>query len=96
MAGKPSGVPGTLIMALGRPRAAEEAQPFGDRRLGVAGQVGRDLEAGEAIAAAGRVVDGAEDVGGHADVLDGEGEEDRLRVALAAGDDGAQGVVVVG
>ena len=42
------------------------------------------------------VVERAEDVRRHRDVVDGEAQEQLLRVALAAFDEGAQGLVVVG
>ena len=65
-----------------------------DRRRGVVGEVGRALERDEAVAPVARVVGGAQQVGGAADVVERELEEELLRVANAGGDGGAQLVVV--
>ena len=80
---------------IGPAKAAKEAQPLGGRALVVAGEVGRYLEAREAVAGLPLVVQRPQDVGRHADVVDGEVEKDRLRIPLARGYEGAQSVVVV-
>ena len=64
----------------------ERVQPLGlgDRRVGVVGEVGVDLERDPAVARvlAHIVPARAQDVAGRPDVVDGDGEEDLLRVAL--------------
>ena len=65
-----------------------------DGRRGVVGEVGRALEGDEAVAPVARLVGGAQQVGGAADVVERELEEQLLRVANPGGDGGAELVVV--
>ena len=65
-----------------------------DGGRGVVGEVGRALEGDEPVAPGARVVGGAQQVGGAADVLERELEEQLLRVTDTGGDRGAKLVVV--
>ena len=87
---------GDLDHRVGAREFAEEAQRLLDRALGVSGQIRRYFKAGEAVGAARIVVIRSQDVGCHADVLDGQVQENRLRIALAALEERAEGVIVVG
>ena len=60
----PSGVAGTLTIRFVAVDRLPEPARLGERRLGVVREVRRDLEADVAVAAAGRVVDRAQHVGG--------------------------------
>ena len=57
-----------------------------DGGRGVVGEVGRALEGDEPVAPGARVVDGPQQVGGPADVLERELEEQLLRVTDTGGD----------
>ena len=94
MAGIPASVAGTLIITFGRSRRVPESIACVDRRLGVVGEVGGAFEGDEPVAAVALVVGGAQQVGGAADVLEREREEQLLRVVRSAGDGVAQLVVV--
>ena len=73
-----------------RPReAVPQLERLLDRRRGVVGEVRGALERDEAVAAAARLVGGPQQVGGAADVLERELEEQLLRVADAGGGGGA-------
>ena len=59
-AGRPASVAGTLIMTLGRSIVLEQAAGFGHGGVGIVSEVGIDLDADEAVAGVGFVVDGPE------------------------------------
>ena len=86
IAGTPASVAGTLIITFGRDEARPEVERLLDRGGGVVGEVRRALEGDEPVAAGARVVDRKQQVGGAADVVEGEREEQLLRVADAGGD----------
>ena len=85
---------GDLDHHVGPREAAPELERLLDRRRGVVGEVGRALERDEAVAPAAGVVGRAQQVGGAADVVEREREEELLRVAHAGGDGRAELVVV--
>ena len=66
------------------PRARVELLGLRDGARGVVGEERRDLERHEAVHAVGRVMDGAEEVGGLGQVLDGQLEEELLARHLPA------------
>ena len=94
IAGIPAAVAGTLIITLGRASRPQSSTRLLDRGRGVVGEVGRAFEGDEAVAPAARLVDRTQQVGGAADVVEREREEELLRVAHAGGDGGAELVVV--
>ena len=73
----------------------EEAQGLGHGGLAVVREVRRRLQRDVAVRARRGLVHGPQRVRGHADVLAGEGREGGVRVRLARGDDGLQGLLVV-
>ena len=76
IASRPSTVAGILIRAFGRSTFAQSALASAIVPVGVASEAGCDLDRDAAVDAAGAVVDGAEDVGGGANVV-GRDVEDR-------------------
>ena len=60
---------------------------LGDRRLGVAGERGFDLDRDVAVAGLRSLPDGPQKIAGGRDVAESEAEEDALGVAFAAGAD---------
>ncbi len=72
-----------------------EAVRLLDGGFGVGRELGRDLDADVAVGAARPLVDRREDVGGGANVLDGERVEDGVGVLAFAGEGEHAGVVVV-
>ena len=94
IAGIPASVAGTLIITLGRARRPHSSSACSIVRRGVVGEVGRAFEGDEAVAPVAGVVGRAQQVGGAADVVEREREEELLRVAHAGGDGGAELVVV--
>ena len=76
---------GTLIMTLGRASRPHSSTACSTVPVGVVGEVGRALEGDEPVAPGARVVGRAEQVGGSADVLERELEEQLLRVADTGG-----------
>ena len=70
MAGMPASVAGILMKTFGRSSRDHSSRARASVRVGVLGEVGLDLDAGEAIGPVGRVVDRAQDVRGVADVRD--------------------------
>ena len=68
MAGMPASVAGILMNTFGRSRRPHSSRARAKRSVGVLGQVGLDLDAGEAIGPVRIVVDAAQEVGGIADV----------------------------
>ena len=85
---------GHLDHHVGPGEPAPQLERLLDRGLGVVGEVGRALERDEPVASVALVVGGAQQVGGPADVVERELEEQLLRVAHPGGDGGAQLVVV--
>ena len=96
IAGTPASVAGTLIITLGRSRRPHSSSACSIVAGGVVGEVGGALEGHEAVAPAAGVVGGAQQVGGAADVVEREREEQLLRVADARGGGAELLVVAVG
>ena len=94
MAGMPSRRAGDLDHDVGAVQRAEQGAGGIDGGLRFVGQLRRDLQGDEAVAAFRAVVDGAEDVGRHLDVLHHQRLVDVVHV-LALGDELADGGVVV-
>ena len=85
---------GNLDHHVGPREALPQLERLLDGRRGVVGEVGRALERDEPVAPVAGVVGRAQQVGGTADVVEREREEELLRVAHARGDRRADLVVV--
>ena len=85
IAGTPASVAGTLIITFGACEPVPQLDGLLDGGRGVVGEVGSALEGDEPVAPGARVVGGPEQVGGSADVLERELEEQLLRVTDTGG-----------
>ena len=94
IAGTPASVAGTLIITFGRASRSQSSTACATVPAVSFGEVGRALEGDEPVAPGARVVGGAQQVGGSADVLERELEEQLLRVTDTGGDRFAKLVVI--